>query len=105
MPHAGSGIGGSVSYRAAVAGYQPQFMTHFVEMGTDPIINFSYKAINLTGQNVPTPANGLALLVFVSDDYGVSFTEVYRIEPGGANEHIPSLDYAEVNIPLRAAIW
>jgi hypothetical protein len=102
MPHAGSGIGGSASYRAAVAGYQPQFMTHFVEMGADPIVNFSYKAINLTGQNVPTPANGLALLVFVSDDYGVSFTEVYRIEPGGANEHIPSLDYAEVNIPLSA---
>jgi hypothetical protein len=38
----------------------------------------------------------------VSDNYGISFTEVYRVEPGGANEHVPTLDYAEVNIPLSA---
>jgi hypothetical protein len=102
---AGSGVNGSTAIRANVAsstGYSRYMLTHWVRLEDNPGISFSYRALNFSGGE-PTPANQVEITVEVTNNYNdqsISFTQVYPIIPGTDNEHVPSADYATVNVPL-----
>lgn len=97
---AGSGVGGSAAYRASVyAAFEAELITHYVEMGDDPIVSFAYKVLNFD-QRTPTPGNQVQLAVLVSEDYGKTYTPKYAIMPGTDNEHVKSAEYATINLPL-----
>ncbi|GEM_PF-1091677 len=94
------GINNSASLQAWLSGAMSSFvLTHYIEMGENPIVEFSYKLTNIEG-GTPTPADQVAFSILVSDDYGDNYTEVYRVQPGEANEHIPSSEFQKLNIPL-----
>ncbi len=86
--------------------YTSDIITHYIDMGSDPIVAFCYKAqqYDSTGSNPnmpPTKPEYVKINVYVSDDYGRTFNRVYRIAPqDGDMVHVLSYDYKEVRIPL-----
>ncbi len=86
--------------------YTSDIITHYIEMGSNPVIGFSYKAqqYDISGVNPsmpPTKPEFVKINVYVSDDFGKSFKRVYRIAPeDGDMVHTLSYDYANVRIPV-----
>lgn len=80
------------------------FTTHYVEMGDDPTFSFWYQLTNESkfgmGNTDPTDQDTAAVKVLVSDDCGMTWEEVYTIEPGGEHPHNPSAEYQQVAVPL-----
>ncbi|MDR2927285.1 MAG: choice-of-anchor J domain-containing protein [Cytophagaceae bacterium] len=98
--NAGSGIDASSALRGnAWSLSSPQVITNYISLGTQPRVKFYYKALNYTGAT-PTEAAGVRFMVAVSTDYGQTFTNVYEVAAGGENVHVPSADYALVDVDL-----
>ena len=99
------GVGGSRALRG-VSLYAPQLLTHNVRMGDDPQVSFYYRAMAYSlfgGVEGPADPGGVRMRVSISEDYGVSFTEVYSILPEGENgdmTHVSSEDFAKVVVPV-----
>jgi hypothetical protein len=76
-----------------------QFSTPFVELlDNNYTLKFNYRAVNYTSYpTVPTPAANFAFTVYMSLDFGTTFTPVYTYNPA---DHTPSLNYKFVEIPL-----
>ncbi len=84
---------------------QPNHLTtHYVKLGTAPVLNFHYKAeeYSVFYDGAPSDPSDVSLHILVSNDFGQTFTEVYNIGPNGDQPHIMSPDYAEINIDLGA---
>lgn len=79
------------------------FMTHYIEMGEDPEISFWYQMANtdfsgnVTG---PTESSKVEVFVQVSEDGGNTFDTVYAVKPGSEHEHVPSLEFAKITVPV-----
>lgn len=83
------------------------FTTHYVEMGTDPSFEMWIKFIScdlLGAQQGALSADVPQLQLYVSDDYGENWTEVWKMEPGGENAHTGAEDFylVKVNLPEYA---
>lgn len=98
---AGSGIGGSYSFRANPWGqWAYGFATHIVQMGASPMVEFKYKAVDWG--NAAVADSVVVFKVLVSDDYGVSYDTVYASGPDEEHRHVASADYALVHVDLPA---
>ena len=76
------------------------FTTHYVEMGDDPVFSFCYKLNVKDQQNHPISPEVPRIVVKASDDYGKTWSTVYTIEPGGEDEHVATVKYRKIEIPL-----
>lgn len=79
------------------------FMTHYIEMGEDPEISFWYQMANVDfSGNVTGAAESSKVEVFVqvSEDGGHTFDTVYAVKPGSEHEHVPSLEFAKITVPV-----
>lgn len=80
------------------------FTTHYVEMGDDPEFKFWYQLVNtdMTGSaaNGPTEKDVMMAKVYISDDCGETWEEIYALEPGGEHEHEPTLDFRQISVAL-----
>ncbi len=79
------------------------FTTHYVNMGTSPVVSFWYQMakVDFSG-NVTGAAESSEVIVKVllSDDDGKTYKPVYTIEPGGEHEFVSSLDWYQVTVPV-----
>lgn len=78
------------------------FVTHFTEMGDKPELSFSYRVLyeDYNDNDLKaTPAEKAFLAISISPDGGMTWNEVYSINPE-TNPHEVSLDYRRVTIPL-----
>lgn len=79
------------------------FTTHYVEMGSDPVVSFWYQMAkvdfsgNVTGA---AQAGDVSIKVMLSEDEGLNYETVYTIEPGGENEFVPTLDWTQLTVPV-----
>ena len=70
--------------------------TCYVSMGTEPEISFYYRATaSSSGTGDPALDDQLIGAVYISNDLGNTWNEIWTLNVG---DHIPSLDYALVNI-------
>lgn len=80
------------------------FTTHYVEMGDEPEFKFWYQlaTTDMMGNiaNDPTDKETMSINVYVSEDCGRTWHNVYAIEPGGEHEHEPTFEYTQVTVPL-----
>jgi len=79
------------------------FTTHYVRMGESPKFSFYYNLANVDEKDnvlAATPAEDVRMSVQVTDDGGRNWTEVYKLEPGTATEHVPNLDWSFLSIDL-----
>jgi len=103
------GIDGSKAYYCySSATWSPQFITHCIEMGANPMLSFYYKATKYDEDDweaegeMPATTEEVIVKISVSEDNGETFEEIYVIEPGGQNKHKPSLAHALVSVDLSA---
>lgn len=80
--------------------------THYIEMGDNPVLNLDYKAQKYDASGMqkdlpPTKPEYVKFSILISDDFGESFTQVYRVDPeDGDMAHVLSYDFATISIPL-----
>ncbi|MBZ0242250.1 MAG: choice-of-anchor J domain-containing protein, partial [Bacteroidales bacterium] len=98
------GVGNSVRYTRNLYGTGSfsagQFATNFVDMADDGVLSFYYRAVNYSSYpNNPTPAASFEFTVYISTDFGVTFTPIYVCD---ATTHTASTDYAFVELDVSA---
>ncbi|MDE5877021.1 MAG: carboxypeptidase regulatory-like domain-containing protein [Muribaculaceae bacterium] len=79
------------------------FMTHYIEMGENPVISFWYQMANVDfSGNVSGPAESSKVEVYVqvSEDGGNTFDTVYTVMPGSEHEHTATLDFTNIEVPI-----
>ncbi|MDE7412581.1 MAG: carboxypeptidase regulatory-like domain-containing protein [Muribaculaceae bacterium] len=79
------------------------FTTHYCNMGDNPEFSFWYKMIDcdLMGEEKgPTGSESPIVSIFISDDLGKNWKQVYDITPGTDRAHKPSKDFQEVRLSL-----
>lgn len=80
--------------------------THYVEMGDNPVLKLDYKAQKYDASGMqkdlpPTKPEYVKFSILISDDFGQTFTKVYRVAPeGGDMTHVLSYDFATISVPL-----
>lgn len=75
------------------------FNTHFVNTGGNPEFSFWYRLTKKGDASTPIQPEIPRIVVSVSDDYGVTYTPVYTIDPEN-HPHVADTDYHFVSIPL-----
>lgn len=79
------------------------FTTHYVDMGTDPKISFWYQIAmvdfsgNITGA---ADSSAVKMNVLVSEDNGMTYTEVYALAPDADNRFNAVTDWQQLTIPV-----
>lgn len=79
------------------------FLTHYVEMGDDPEISFWYQMANVDfsgNVNGPAESEKVEVYVQVSEDGGATFDTVYTVKPGSEHEHVSTLDFTNIKVPV-----
>lgn len=80
------------------------FTTNYINMGDNPEFSFSYRltATDLLGNDLKTatPAEEPQIRLFVSDDNGSTWKNVYTIAGSEGNPHVASTDYRRVSVNL-----
>lgn len=79
------------------------FKTHYCDMGSNPELSLWYKAIDctLTGdEKGPTPADSPIFDLYVTEDMGKTWTNVYSMKPGTATAHRPSAEFQQIKVML-----
>jgi len=72
--------------------------TCFVDMGADPVFSFQYKSTYYSG-GAATPGDAISGAAYISNDAGLTWTEVWTLAPG---EHVESDDFTFVDIDVSA---
>ena len=79
------------------------FTTHYVEMGSEPVVSFWYQMVKVDFSGNVTGAaetGDVSVNVMLSDDEGLTYSSVYSIEPDGEHQHSPSLEWTKLTIPV-----
>gem|GEM_PF-2016184 len=97
------GIGNSKRFTAGLMHMAPRqgwMQTNFIEMGSNPILSFYFRALNQVAYpQVEASPDVFGMYVYISDDYGSTWNSVYTMGPG---EHERSLDYKLFDIDVSA---
>lgn len=79
------------------------FTTHYVEMGSEPKVNFWYQIamVDFGGNVTGAPdSKYVKMSVLVSDDNGASYTPVYEMTPDGENKFNSTTAWQQLSVDL-----
>lgn len=79
------------------------FTTHYVNMGSNPVVSFWYQMakVDYSGNVTGTAEAGdVSIKVMLSSDDGATYDTIYTIEPGGEHEYLPTLDWTLLSLPV-----
>ncbi|MCL2289709.1 MAG: choice-of-anchor J domain-containing protein [Bacteroidetes bacterium] len=91
------GIGNSGCVRSNLwsSNQQAALQPPFVYMGSNPVLSFHYNALNFSG-GAATPSGALIYAVFVSTDFGATFTSIHQ------GTHVSSTSFAKIDVDVSA---
>ncbi|MDE5807874.1 MAG: carboxypeptidase regulatory-like domain-containing protein, partial [Muribaculaceae bacterium] len=81
------------------------FTTHYCDMGDNPEFSFWYKLTDcdlMGAESGPTGPEYPIIDVFVTDDFGKTWSKVYSISPDGSTAHKPSSEFQQIKVALPA---
>ena len=76
-----------------------EVQTTYVNMGTNPIVSFYYKATRWNNENEFAPAANVTAWIEVSNDNGVTWDRLWTLVPGA---HIPANTFTKVSVSANA---